>query len=91
MKRNMTQKKVVLNKVEENKELKLSKWDITKYGNEFIVSSSDVFIHGTNLIISHQNLTNTWLSVFQDNIYIACIWIATSKEIKKKKKFLGVD
>ena len=87
----MDQKKVVGNKAGVNKELKLSNgWLITKEDDGYILSGKQVFIHGDAIKFGTMNKVNAWLNVFQDNVYIATLWIDNAFEIKEIKDFIKV-
>lgn len=87
----MTQKKVVKNKAGVNKELKLSNgWLINKTEDGYMLSEKQIFIHGDALGFGTKNKINAWLNIFQNNVYIATLWIDNAIEIKNIKEFIKV-
>ena len=88
----MEQKEIVKNKAGVNKELKLSNgWDITKTDCGYQLSETNTFIHGDTIEFITKNITNAWLCIYQNNVYIATLWIDNAVEIKNIKEFIKVN
>ena len=87
------QKKWVRNKAGVNKQLKLSNgWDILKNNEgKYMLSNINAFIHGDEITFGTKNKENAWLSVYQNDVYIASLWIDNAVEIELIKEFIGVD
>lgn len=85
----MDQKKVVGNNAGDEQRLILNNgWEILKTEWGYTLSHSQVFIHGDAIKFGTLSKDNAWLNVFQDNVYIASLWIDNAVEIKKINEFI---
>lgn len=81
----MTQNKVIKNKAGVNNQLKLNNgWLIEKTDYGYVLSPKmlNIFIHGDTIAFNTGNKENAWLHIYQDNVYIASLWIDNAVEIE---------
>lgn len=75
-----------------DKEITLSdEWTIKKSPLDYMLTNKGVFIHGDRIKLATKNKENTWLNIYQDDSYIASVWLDSSFTIRKVKKFMKGD